>query len=555
MSDPAQVTPAVPASTPSLKHELRTPLNHIIGYCEMLTEEAQDNALTKLLPDLERIHTAGRKLLSVINEICDPEKLPGFRANPGLLDHDVRTPLNQIIGYAEMLQDEARESGPETVVADLERIHAAARELLRRVVLHFPAAPMGRGATETPLRDHATTVFNVSRAPPAPAESPAPTGRVLVVDDDEGNRTMLARRLSRMGHTVVLANDGREALAKLRAEDFDLMLLDIQMPGMNGYQVLEAIKADADLARVQVIVLSASDETSRVARCIEMGAEDYLPKPFDPVLLRARIHASLERKQLRERERQAFEALQKSQKELSEQLAEAAHYVRSLLPAPVEGATVRADWRFLPGDQLGGDALGYHWLDERRFAFYVLDVCGHGVGAALLSVSVMNVLKNRSMPNVNFANPGEVLAGLNHTFPMEEQNNMFFTIWYGVLGVDTRELVFACGGHPPAVLLSTSDSPARLLAAKGAIVGGFPEALYATGHVTLATGDCLCVFSDGIYELERADGSTAQLQDFVSASVAAPSSARLDAMLKWAEEQRDGGKFADDVSILELRVT
>src|SRR5262245_54421377 len=103
MSENTPLSPS--ASRPSLKHELRTPLNHIIGYCEMLTEEAQDRRLEKFLPDLERIHVAGRKLLVVINDICDPERLPAFQANPSLLDHDVRTPLNQIIGYAEMLQE------------------------------------------------------------------------------------------------------------------------------------------------------------------------------------------------------------------------------------------------------------------------------------------------------------------------------------------------------------------------------------------------------------------------------------------------------------------
>src|SRR6185503_18106883 len=133
---------------------------------------------------------------------------------------------------------------------------------------------------------------------------------------------------------------------------FDLMLLDIQMPEMDGYEVLDVMKADPVLSQVPVIVLSASDETARVARCVEMGAEDYLPKPFDPILLRARIGACLEKKMLREREREAFEALRRSQKILSDELAEACQYVRSILPTPIEQGPVLTAWRFHPCTQL-----------------------------------------------------------------------------------------------------------------------------------------------------------------------------------------------------------
>ena len=544
-----------PGPAPSLKHELRTPLNHIIGYCEMLTEEAQDCGLTNFLPDLERIHLAGRKLLAVVNEICEPAKLPAYRANPGLIDHDVRTPLNQIIGYAEMLQDEARAGEHRTFIADLERITAAARELLRRVVAHFApvedAAPGSDG-----LPEGATTIFRRATATPSrPPPVPALTGRLLVVDDDEGNRVMLARRLERLGHKTVLASNGREALQKLRAEPFDLLLLDIQMPEMNGYEVLAVMKDDAVLGLIPVIVLSASDETARVARCVEMGAEDYLPKPFDPVLLRARIGACLEKRNLRERERQAFDALKESQRILSDELAEAAQYVRSLLPAPLETGPVQTAWRFHPSTQLGGDAFSHHWLDEKHLAIFLLDVCGHGVGAALLSVSVLNTLANRTMRGVNFHSPSAVLGALNRTFAMEKQNNMFFTIWYGVYATDTRELVFASGGHPPAVLLESDANGTRTepLRASGAIVGGFPEARYQSARRTLAPGSCLYVLSDGVYELARPDGSMVQFEDFTAHLAAAPADSRLDSILNWAQDARGRGKFEDDVSLLELR--
>jgi adenylate cyclase len=293
----------------TLKHDLRTPLNHIIGYCEMLLEEAADVPQQAFVADLERIHFAGRRLLNVINDLFDPVKSAAYKADPNLVHHEVRTPLNQIIGYAEMLQEEARERGAEAFVADFEKILTAARELLRLVVENFAGPEITLGKAETKPSSQATVFFRREAVAQTPSERSASkvlpggqSGSILVVDDDETNRTMLARRLVRLGYNVTFAENGRLALDALHFERFDLMLLDIQMPELNGYEVLERLKADPALRDIPVIVLSASDETESVARCIEMGAEDYLPKPFDPVLLQARIGASLEKKRLRDRE-------------------------------------------------------------------------------------------------------------------------------------------------------------------------------------------------------------------------------------------------------------
>jgi len=190
-------------------------------------------------------------------------------------------------------------------VADADKILTAARELLRLVLENFAGPEMVLGGAETQpgafLRHEAAAAIPSVRSAGQPVPA-GPSGSLLVVDDDEGNRTMLSRRLVRLGYQVAVAEGGRRALAALRAGRFDLLLLDIEMPEMNGYEVLERLKADPALRDIPVIVLSASDGTERVARCIEMGAEDYLPKPFDPVLLQARIGASLEKKRLRDRE-------------------------------------------------------------------------------------------------------------------------------------------------------------------------------------------------------------------------------------------------------------
>ena len=144
-------------------------------------------------------------------------------------------------------------------------------------------------------------------------------------------------------------------------------------------------------------------------------------------------------------------ALQTTQKRLSEELTEAVNYIFSILPEPRKAAP-RTDWLLVPSTELGGDSFGYHEIDADHMAFYLLDVCGHGVGAALLSVTAINVLRSAALPNTDFRDPGAVLSALNDAFPMERQNNMYFTIWYGVLKRSTGELRYASGGHPPSVL-------------------------------------------------------------------------------------------------------
>jgi class 3 adenylate cyclase len=283
-----------------MRHELRTPVNAILGYSEMLIEDSGAGAD---LDDLRRIEAAGRQLLGLINEILDPARLgheADLEAAGARIRHDLRTPVNAIIGYSEMLLEDAEggESAP-----DLRRIHAAGHKLL---ALIDDIVRLSAGAPEKEGDAHLASMIEQAVSSIRPLDEAkaagAGAGRILVVDDNEINRDMLSRRLERDGHAVRCAENGRRALEMLRAEDFDLVLLDILMPDINGYQVLEGMKADEGLRHIPVIMISALDEIDSVVRCIEIGAEDYLPKPFNPVVLRARLSASLEKKRLRDRE-------------------------------------------------------------------------------------------------------------------------------------------------------------------------------------------------------------------------------------------------------------
>ncbi|MCD6048976.1 MAG: serine phosphatase [Verrucomicrobia bacterium] len=389
-----------------------------------------------------------------------------------------------------------------------------------------------------------------------PARLAGTGARLLVVDDDCMNSALLSERLHLEGYVVEVANDGQTALDKLGAETFELVLLDIVMPDMDGYDVLKKIKADPKLQDIPVIMISGLDDLNSVARCIEIGADDYLPKPYKPVLLQARINACLEKKQLREQEQKMYRALVESQKHLAAELNEAAEYVISLLPPPMTGE-VTTEWCFIPSTQLGGDSFGYHWLDEENLAIYLLDVCGHGVGAALLSISAMNVLRAQSLANTDFRDPAQVLMGLNEAFQMDRQNNMYFTIWYGVFNKKKREISYARGGHPPAVLVTgeTKETSERIeLKSPGLVVGTMAGVIYRSKRQAVGKYAELFLFSDGVYELTNSEERMWDYQKFLETLTAEPPEGqkRLDHIVASAKAFRGSGNFEDDYSFLRI---
>jgi phosphoserine phosphatase RsbU/P len=537
-----------------IRHDLRTPINHILGYCEMLQEDEQLPAV--FAPDLAKIHAGGRQLLALIAEYFDEETFETKRGDVQRLCHDLRTPVNQIIGYSEMLQEQAEEMGRKKYLPDLKKIRNAAASWLGLMEEHLLPA----GAASSGLADAGILPPGITFQTPAARIAPharSVHGRLLVVDDDESNRDMLSRRLQRDGYTVQTASNGVDALRLLRSSTFDLVLLDLIMSGLDGYQVLLKMKNDPVMREIPVIMLSALDQEGGIARCIELGAEDYIAKPFSPVFLRARIEASLEKKRLRDKERQTYNALLASERRLAAELAEAAVYVRSLLPAPLEGAP-RARWHFQPSAELGGDIFGYHWLNPDHLAIYLLDVSGHGMGAALLSVSLFNVLRTQSLPGTDFADPAAVLNQLNRVFQMERQNNLLFTIWYGVFDRPARRLAYASGGHPPAVLLDPpgagASSNVQELSTGGRVLGCDPETKYRCDSCAVPPGSQLYVFSDGAYEISGADGRPRQLPDLIQQlnTPMPPGTSRLELLVKWASSVCGGRALEDDLSLMEL---
>jgi class 3 adenylate cyclase/CheY-like chemotaxis protein len=270
-----------------LRHELRTPLNHIIGYTELLLEELPAGDKPDLAAGLSALRSDARQLLALLNDVLAQGRTspPDLAAARGTLG----PPLERIRAAGEALRRQAADAGAGARLADLDRIRAAT-ERLDELLGHGPAPSAQAGAAPE------TSADAVAGSPAEPQEV------ILVVDDNEDNRDMLARRLRRQGYEVRTAAGGRAALAALADAPVDLVLLDVMMPDLDGYAVLERLKADPALRAIPVLMISALDELDSVVRCIQLGAEDYLGKPFEPVLLQARIGACLEKKRLHDRE-------------------------------------------------------------------------------------------------------------------------------------------------------------------------------------------------------------------------------------------------------------
>jgi len=472
--------------------------------------------------------------------------------------HELRTPLNQIIGYSEMLEEDAVDAGQDALVPDLQKIQKAARNLDGLIQTHLGTHVLG--ALDAVIADDEvhSGAAGEARQPIGFAIPDADDaaevhltqlcGHVLAVDDNESNRDMLSRRLLRHGLT----------LAQLEAKPFDLVLLDIMMPELDGYEVLKRMKASDNLRHIPVVMISALDELESVVRCIEAGAEDYLSKPFNPTLLRARIGACLEKKALRDQEQEYLATIETTQKRLKRELDDATTYVRSILPEP-ETKPYPIDWVYTPSTELGGDAFGYHWIDDDHFAMYLLDVCGHGVGASLLSVAAINVMRNGSIAQTDFRDPAQVLTRLNNMFLMERQNNMYFTLWYGVFQKSTRKLTFSGGGHPPSLLytgdIDGGEPVLQELHRGGLPIGALEDVPYGANTVDVPADARLLILCDGTYEIELPEGGMLGLDgltEFIRPRVASPT--LLTDITEWIRTFHGDGPLEDDFSLVRVHL-
>jgi len=395
------------------------------------------------------------------------------------------------------------------------------------------------------------------------SRSAASDARVLVVDDIEDNRNLLVRRLARLGITrVAQAGDGRAALDAIRGERFDLVLLDIMMPVMTGFDVLEALAAEGRIEQLPVIVISAMNEMEAVVRAISLGAEDFLPKPFDPVLLRARILPTLEKKQLRDRMRAELARKQA-------ELAEARSLQLSLTPSPYRDAQFSVEVVLEPAREVGGDLIDHVQLGAGRHLLVVGDVSDKGAAAALMMArthALMRGLAGRPDAATLFADLAAVAAALNRELLAGNQNCMFVTMFIGVFepeheqtseptdGPGRGRLDYIRCGHVPPFLQRADGLIERLGAAGGVPLGVSDSAPFAASSIELAPGDRLLVLSDGVTEAAAPGSDGVQLGDAGVEQWLALRSPQLATLVQTVRAHEAGEAASDDLAALLLTI-
>jgi serine phosphatase RsbU (regulator of sigma subunit) len=332
------------------------------------------------------------------------------------------------------------------------------------------------------------------------APTAAPASTILVVDDNERNRDLLSRRLTRDGHTVIVAEHGRAALDRLAEQPFDLVLLDIMMPELTGYEVLEIMKGDAALAHIPVVMITAATEEESIVRCLDLGADDHLPKPFNPAILRARVGSSLARKRLHDAEQRHARSLER-ELEIGREIQRG--FLPAEIPAP-DGWELRAHFR--PARQVAGDFYDAFPLPGGRIAIVLADVCGKGVGAALFMALFRSLY--RALAEPQFAAASEPRDGLRATVQgtndyiarTHGSANMFATVFFAVLDPTTGVVEYVNAGHELPAVLGADGAVRARLAPTGPAVGLMAELPFGVARECIGRGEMLVAYTDGVVD-------------------------------------------------------
>jgi len=373
---------------------------------------------------------------------------------------------------------------------------------------------------------------------------------ILIIEHDAYTQQPLVEALVAQGYTVATADNGKEGLALAETLGPRVIISDLNIPGeIDGLSLCHLLKQDPRLDITVLILLTARYSAADRVKGLEAGADDLLSKPVDIEELNARVRAGL-------RLYQVTQDLRQQKSRLEAELAEAEGYVRFLLP-PDQGGKVSIQSRFLPSQQLGGDCYDYYWLDPDYLVIYLLDVSGHGLGSALLSTSVLNVLRSQSLPDVSFYRPEKVLRGLNETFQMGDQHQKYFTIWYGVLNCANRQLLYASAGHPPALLVSLDEDHGlhtQRLYTPGVPVGMFPDSDYSWNQCQVPPQSRLYLFSDGVYEIWQSNQDYFGLEAFVDLIISTPGEVGIDPILDTVKAHHSSQVVPDDMSLVMVEV-
>ncbi len=394
-------------------------------------------------------------------------------------------------------------------------------------------------------------------------------GRLLIVDDNADNRDMLGRRLQRRGFEIEEAEDGQQALDRIEEGSYDLIILDVMMPVMDGMTALRKIRELHEPTELGVIMATAKDQSEDIVEALKAGANDYVTKPIDFQVALARIETQIAL-------RRSVDQVRRLNERMKRDLEAAARIQRSFLPMPEPRvSTASFSWHYEPCDELAGDTLNIVPLDDENVAVFVVDVSGHGVPAALLSVSVSQQLSKTTGPDCILCRPGwkkEGGAGLEiippsqaarelaRRFPPNPETHQYFTLIYGVLNLPSREFTFVCAGHPGPVHVPKAGA-LEILQHPGVPIGMLPVDSVPGGWedrtVRLEPGDRLLLYTDGVPECQdpaEEDFGDDRMLACLEESRGQALDAGILRLLQELNAFADGSGIGDDVSLVVLEV-
>ena len=381
---------------------------------------------------------------------------------------------------------------------------------------------------------------------------------LLLVDDNEDNRYTLNRRLQREGYAnLTSAVDGRQALELLSARSFDLVLLDVMMPDLNGYEVLERMRADDQLRHIPVIMISALDEIDSVIRCVELGAEDYLSKPFNPTLLRARVGASLEKKRLRD---EIVTVINRLEYELESARKVQLGMVPIDFSVPTAAGQVEIFATLEPARQIGGDLYDFFWSEDGKLYFVIADVSDKGAPAALFMARTKTMIRMvATLAGTRDGAPVEpslIIRKVNEELCLDNREGMFVTVIFGILDPATAVVSFCNAGHNPPYIVSSTNGVVALAGPRSKPLGIRPTFSYETATHKLDPGDCLFLYTDGITEAMNPAGdwlSEVRLEEALGTLAGEPASAVVGKIIETVREFAATAPQADDIAAMAIR--
>jgi sigma-B regulation protein RsbU (phosphoserine phosphatase) len=363
---------------------------------------------------------------------------------------------------------------------------------------------------------------------------------ILIAEDNDEERELLGNILrNKESYRISIADNGRQTIEAVFNAPPDLILLDVLMPEMNGFEVCKKLKESPETRDIPIIFTTGLTEDIKKIKGLQDGAVDYVTKPFNLSELLAKIRTHVDR--------------QRSKQALKNELSRAGDYLKSLLPPPLKDNPL-IDWRFRVSAKLGGDIFGYRWVDKDHFAIYLLDVNGHGIVAALASVSIIGLLNFQNLENTDYRDPSAVLAALND----KNQNKGCFSIWYGVYKRREHKLIYSNAGHPPALLLTgpnALEAASKTLKTPGDAVGITPDCKYENHEVKLHSFNRLFLFSDGVYKIKKkTSGEMWKLQEWMSMLEKSGRSTApdLDYLLEYVQELAGTEQLDDDFALLAI---